>query len=54
MPHMRVRREDEGPSSGIETAGEAVALRELRFCDDDLLVSRDAVEALAEIRPGML
>lgn len=54
MVQMRTRSDVDGPSSGIAMAGEAAVRREFNVCEDDLLASRDAVEALAETRPGML
>lgn len=53
---MRTRSEDDGPSSGITMADGlvVVVLREFKVCEDGLLARCEAVEALAETRPGIL
>lgn len=51
---MRVRKDVEGPSSGISTADAVVVLRELNFWEDALCRSPDADEGRAEVLPGML
>ncbi len=54
MAHMRARRDEEGPSSGILTVDEAVVLRDFRGWEDGFWAARNAAAFLDETRPGIM